>query len=147
MTAKGTVIEITDDTHAIVKTVRKSACADCHKKSDTGCRACDVFLAKDTMDVKVINTVGAGVGDEVILESASSYVIFAAAMVFLVPLIAAILLFCLFEFALSLKDYAPLAALSGFLLGIAAAVIYGRAEKNKERIKIAEIINKSTQDK
>ncbi|MBQ1847916.1 MAG: SoxR reducing system RseC family protein [Clostridia bacterium] len=142
MTAEGTVIRIIDDTHASVKTVRKSACAECHKKSDGGCRACDIFLGSDTIEANVINKIGANVGDQVVIESSSSYVIFAAAIVFILPVLTAILSYCLFAFAFSLAEYAPLAAVAGFAVGVAAAVIYGKTEKNKERIIITKILYK-----
>ena len=92
MTAEGTVTKIIDEKHATVKTVRKSACAECHKKSDGGCRACDIFLGSDTIETSVVNSVGAKEGDRVIIESSSSYVIFAAAVVFVLPIVCAILL-------------------------------------------------------
>lgn len=142
MTAEGTVTKIIDEKHATVKTVRKSACAECHKKGDGGCRACDIFLGSDTIETSVVNGVGAKEGDRVMIESSSSYVIFAAAVVFVLPIVCAILFYCLFAFAFSLSGFAPIAAGIGFLIGMIAAVIYGKTEKNKERIVITKIIDK-----
>ncbi len=142
MTAEGTVIKIIDETHAVVKTVRKSACAECHKQSDGACRVCDIFLGSDTIESPAINKIGAKEGDSVIVESSTSYVIVAAAVVFMVPVVLAILAYCVFAFALGLSYYAPVAALAGFIVGIAAAIIYGKREKNKERIVISKIISK-----
>ena len=141
MTAEGTVTQIIDGKHAIVKTVRKSACAECHKKSDGGCRACDIFLGSDTIETSVINNVGAKEGDRVVIESSSSYVIFAAGVVFLLPVICAVVFYCVFAFALQLSDIAPAVSAAGFVLGIVGAVIYGRAEKNKERSIITKILD------
>ena len=142
MTAEGTVIKITDDTHAIVKTVRKSACAECHKKSDGGCRACDIFLGADTIETNAVNRIGASEGDTVIVESTTSYVIFAAAVVFVLPILLALAGYCLFAYAFSLASYAPLVAVCGFAAGIICAVVYGLFEKKKERIIIVKILNK-----
>ena len=142
MTAEGTVIKIINETHAVVKTVRKSACAECHKKSDGGCRACDIFLGADTIETKAVNRIGAAEGDTVVVESSTSYVIFAAAVVFILPILLAAAGYCLFAFAFSLVSYAPLAAVCGFAVGIICAVVYGSFEKRKERIIIVKILNK-----
>ena len=142
MTAEGTVVKIIDETHALVKTVRKSACAECHKQSEGGCRVCDVFLGSDTIETQAINKIGAKEGDSVIVESLTSYVISAAAVVFMLPVLLAILLYCVFAFAIGSSYWAPIAALAGFAVGIAAAIVYGKCEKGKERIVISKIISK-----
>lgn len=91
MKAIGTV-ESVDGTAAVVVSKRSSACAACDKcENGAACHAQLVFgKQSEDVKIKVKNTVGAKVGDTVELEASSLKTLFAAAVVFILPIIAAV---------------------------------------------------------
>ena len=85
MTNTGTVIS-TEGENALIKVVRKSACAGCE-----GRQACEGSLVGDCMksaEVTVLakNSIGAKVGDNVEFSSSTPLTLGIAAAVFLLPL-------------------------------------------------------------
>lgn len=72
--------------YAVVEVSRKSACEGCHAAGE-GCKACITFGGNREMRTRAENTLGAKVGDRVILETDSGTVILYAAAVFLLPLL------------------------------------------------------------
>lgn len=141
MEAFGVVTKIIDEKTALVKTVRKSACAECHASGGKGCAACDIFLGKDSITAEAVNTVGAAVDDDVMIQTSSAEVIKAAAVVFLLPLLfaAAAYLIAFFVFH---SEYAPLWSFAGLGVGCVGDYMYGRFRKVKETINIVKIIGK-----
>ena len=111
------VREIFDDGTALVMHVRESACSgDCHKCS--GCGA-----AKETILLKAKNPIGARRGDLVKVESATSPVLKAAAVMYMLPML-------LFFVGYFLGDHfwqrGALVGCLAFAGSIALAVVYDR---------------------
>ena len=107
---------------AQVVRIRESACSgDCHKCS--GCGAAEqkmLFLAQ--------NPIGARPGDLVIVSADSAPVLKAAAMLYILPLV---LFLAGYIGGMYLNMAGWLGAL-GFLLGIAAVVVYDRLTAKKQ---------------
>jgi len=84
------IVKEVNNAFALVGVSRKSACEGCHANFDGNCSACVIFGDKETF-CKAENSIGAKVGDRVVVETASHTVILYAAAVFLFPVILAII--------------------------------------------------------
>ena len=82
------IVREVNEKYAVVEVSRKSACEGCHANSDGNCSAC-VSFGKKEMLAKAENSVGAAVGDRVLLETDSATVIIYAAAIFLLPIMIA----------------------------------------------------------
>ena len=136
----GIVREVFDE-YTLVEVSRKSACENCHANIDGGCSACVSFGSKAAVS-KAENSIGANIGDRVIIETVSSTVLLYAAAVFLFPLVLG---FCgyfiggLFEF-----EAAPyFFTLAGFAIAflIVFATLNHSAKKRLD-VKIVRILQK-----
>lgn len=95
METKATVIS-TEGKFAMVETKRKSACDGCHKqKEGTSCAMCTLMGDKAELSTRAENSIGAKVGDEVMIESPSGRVLAYGALVFLLPLLLGLLCYLL----------------------------------------------------
>lgn len=137
----GIVREITDG-HALVEVSRKSACEGCHANAEGSCSACISFGSKSVIS-KADNSIGAAVGDRVVLESASGTVIFYAAAVFLFPLILGVIGY--FVGALFRGEAAPyIGAVAGFVIAfIVVALTLNRYAEKHNAVRITEILPKT----
>lgn len=118
MEQKVKVRECFPDGTATVVHIRESACSgDCHKCS--GCGA-----AQETITFTARNSIGAGVGDVVIVSSRSAPVLRSAAVLYVLPLVLFILGY--------LAAGSGWGGCVGFLLGIGAVVAYDRLVARKE---------------
>lgn len=79
-----TVKEIQEDGKALVVVKRQTMCEACHKDA-SGCAACSGQIS-----VSAVNAAGAGVGDTVEVDTSSKQIFAAAAVVFLLPIAAAV---------------------------------------------------------
>ncbi len=90
MKTVATVIELNGEI-ATVETERTSACEGCHKMVDGGsCSVCSLMGSGRKLRSVAENRVGAKVGDRVTVETATSRVLFYAALVFVLPLLLAV---------------------------------------------------------
>ena len=90
MKTVATVIE-TKGTLAVVEAERTSACEGCHKMAEgNGCSVCSLMGSWKKLRSTAENRVGAKVGDRVTVETATSRVLFYAALVFVLPILLAI---------------------------------------------------------
>lgn len=137
---EATVIEIRDEKHALVRTVRKSACSECHNQNSKACTACDICFSPDTLDAVAENSVGAKKGDRVIIEASSKDVISLAALVFIVPVITAVIGYIIGYLCGAGEDISVLSAFIGFAFGVAVAFVTGKLLPKRDRIYIKEII-------
>ena len=143
MTAKCTVVSIKDSKTAVVCAERKSACAECHANGGKSCGACDIFLGDDRFTSDVDNSIGANVGDTVMVESPSGYVIGTAALLFLLPLVVAALFYGIVFLITS--EYAPIGAICGVVLSYSVIFAVEKATKKKtNKMKIVKIINEKS---
>ena len=122
MTQTVRVQKVREDGTAQVMHIRQSACSgDCHKCS--GCGA-----AQQTMLFTARNPIGAKPGDLVIVNADSAPVLKAAAVLYILPLV---LFFAGYIGGMYWNMAGWLGAL-GFLLGIAAVVVYDRLAAKKQ---------------
>ena len=106
-----------DDGTAQVLHIRESACSgDCHKCS--GCGA-----AKEGIELRAKNPIGAKTGDFVTIEAATGPVLRGAAVLYMMPLL---LFFLGYALGAVVWDRGGLAGCLSFALGIALAVVYDR---------------------
>lgn len=129
MTQTGIVKNVAPNGIAEVQVRRQTACghdcADCH-----GCMA----VIGETV-VKARNELKAVKGDTVSLESESSKILASAMMVYILPFVLFfVFYFVAWAFLQGAESYLPVFGLSGFLLGIAAAVWWDRQAKKKRSL-------------
>lgn len=128
---------------AIVEIQRVSACEGCHKAEEgKGCSVCSLMGASDRkLQARATNGVGAKVGDEVWIESATSRMMLYAVLVFLLPLFMAIVGFGI-AFAFT-KDFTwhLVGGACGFVLSFVFVFVYSRVVgKTRCDIDITEVV-------
>ena len=129
MTQTACVRRLVSGTKAEIAVLRSSACG--HSCAD--CGGCKMY---DQPQVTALadNSLGAAVGDTVVVESATAHVLGIAAVVYLLPVL---LFFGLYFLAGALRVGEPLALLfggAGFAIGVAAAVLLNRHMGKREKI-------------
>ena len=93
MRTKATVVAISGR-RATVEAERTSACEGCHKsEGENACSVCSLMGGDRKMRAEAENSVGAEVGDTVIIESATGRMLWYAALVFLLPMLSAVLFY------------------------------------------------------
>lgn len=120
MTQIATVERIIDEDHAVISVPRKSACGhDCEE-----CAGCGVTGA--AVRAKAVNTVGAKVGQKVVVQSDTKKMLRIVALVYLIPVILFLLGYLIP--ALMGTSVALQYALAGigFFVGIVGAIVYDR---------------------
>lgn len=111
------VREVYPDGTALVIHIRESACSgDCHKCS--GCGA-----AKEAIELKAENPLGAKVGNIVTVSAQTGPVLKAAAVLYVLPLV---LFFLGYWLGAAGFGFGALGGCLGFVLGIGAIVLYDR---------------------
>lgn len=91
MITNATVIEILSDKIAVVEAARKSACDGCHKRAEgENCSVCTLLGGDRKITAKANNRIGAKVGDKVEIESSSGLLILYAVIIFMLPVVAAL---------------------------------------------------------
>jgi len=125
MTQIATVEKILDSQHAIISVPRKSACGhDCEE-----CAGCGI--SGTAIRAKAINTVGAKIGQKVVVESSTEKMLGIVALVYLTPIV---LFFIGYITMLLLNFSVPVqytVAGIGFVLGILCAVWYDRRLRDR----------------
>ena len=120
MTQIATVQRIIDSKYAVISVPRKSACGhDCEE-----CAGCGVSGA--AVRARAVNTVGAKVGQKVVVQSDTNKMLRIVALVYLIPVVlflAGYLLPTLIGLSVAMQYTL---AILGFAAGIAAAVAYDR---------------------
>lgn len=120
METKATVIS-TEGKFAMVETKRKSACDGCHKqKEGTSCAMCTLMGDKADLRTRANNSIGARVGDEVVIESPSGRVLAYGALVFLMPLLLGLFVY----FMCALVSSSEPIRLCGALLAFGGAYVF-----------------------
>ena len=134
MKTTGTVKSI-EGKYAQVSVIRSSACDGCHSKGF--CLSC----SKKEMTVSVLNDIGAVPGDTVELYSPTGRVLGYAALVFVLPIVLAILGY-IGAYYLFGEESAVLGALVAFVLTFAViGVVFNTTwAKKKTRMHILKII-------
>ena len=144
MRTEAVVIAVENNT-ATVKLNRKSACDGCHKSVEgKGCSVCSLMGADREFTSVAQNNVGAAVGDRVEVETASGRVLLYAALVFLLPILVALICFGIASAFVEPLQWRLLSALLGFLLSFLGVWIYSeRVRRGKHDIVIVAIVEKN----
>ena len=99
----------------------------CHGDCDRCAGGCGETAAKERITVQAENTIGAAVGDHVVIETKTQMVFSAILLVYALPVV----LFFLGYFLLAGRGLGTLGGVLGFLLGVAAAVLLSRGRLGK----------------
>lgn len=125
MTQIATVSRIIDSNYAEISVPRKSACGhDCEE-----CAGCGVTGA--AVLAKAANPIGARIGQKVVVQSETSKMLGIVAFVYLIPVVLFLLGYLVMAFLTTSVAMQYGVAISGFFIGIVAAILYDR--KLKER--------------
>ncbi len=141
MKTEATVVAVSG-ARATVETQRLSACEGCHKATEgEDCSVCTLMGGNRALRAEAENPIGAREGDRVVIESRTSRMLWYAALVFLCPIVLAILAYVLAS-ALSMtslwQTLFPLFAFVGTFLGI---FVYSKSvQKKRCDIVITEIV-------
>ena len=140
-TEQGIVLQ-TDSETAWVKTVRSSACEGCTARD-----SCHTTAGGQDMEVKAINSVGASVGDRIVLSFETASLLKATFLIYLFPIILLIAGAALGQALAPLIGFSPsaLSVLLGFaFFFIALFIVKSRAnrmaQKNAYQPKITKIL-------
>lgn len=127
------IVEKTENDTAVVRIKRASACGE-------NCASCKGGCTPTEQTVTAKNTVGAKTGDNVIISLETHDVLFAAFLVYILPLIV---LFAVYMLCTVLKKSEVTAAVCGvfaMLFSFIAARIFDRKTKNKYFPIISEVL-------
>ena len=125
MTQIATVSRIIDSNYAEISVPRKSACGhDCEE-----CAGCGVTGA--AVLAKAANPIGARIGQKVVVQSETSKMLGIVAFVYLIPVVLFLLGYLVTAFLTTSVAMQYGVAVTGFFVGVAAAILYDR--KLKER--------------
>ena len=141
-TEQGVVVK-TDAGAAWVKTSKTGACEGCSARG-----SCHSFGSDEEMEVKVINEVGAKVGDRIIMSFETGSLLKATFLVYMFPILLLIIGAVIGQETASYLNFNPsgFAAVTGFSLFFAALLIIRikanqLAKKKEYRPKIIKIVN------
>ena len=137
------VVVATNGMFATVETERKSACDSCHKAEEGGCSVCSLMGSDRKIATKAINTVGAQIGDTVMIESNTSRMLWYAVLVFILPILVALIgwgISSLFTAKLAIQT---ISAFAGFALSLLGVAIYSKKISTcRCDVEIIEILTK-----
>ena len=147
MTSKAKVISV-DGNIAEIETNRISMCDGCRRKSCSGTCSISGHMEKNgVMRARAVNEINASAGESVEVETSDRRVLFLAAFVFIMPIVA----FILFYFAAIAFGFEETAAIIasavGFALSFVAIGLFERMRaKSEPEVKIVKIINDESSD-
>lgn len=121
MQTKAVVVAINKD-FATVETERKSACEGCHKAEEGGCSVCSLMGGDQKIATQAHNSIGAKVGDVVIIESRTTRILWYGLLVFILPIVIALLAWGIssqFTDHAAIQTVAAFAGFAACLLGVA----------------------------
>ena len=141
MKQKATVVS-DEGKYAKVRVDRSSMCDDCHKEGcSDGCALYRMFGAKTEFEAYAVNKAKAAKGDLVYVETADKNVNISALIVFLIPIVLAVLVYFIFSF-LKEESVRILCAVASFVVYFAVLAIAERFRKNKTpKLSVTEIID------
>lgn len=126
MTQKVTVLSVNG---SMAKVIHNRPTA-CHGDCDHCAGGCGAMAAKEKIIVEADNLIGARPGDEVIIQGETKKVALAIGLVYVLPLV---LFFAGYFMAEHFWSLGTPVGIVGFLLGILAAVVFGRAQRKQGR--------------
>ena len=124
MTQNAIVTKLLPDGYALVSVQRESACGG-------NCASCGGCASPQVLTVRAKNGACAAIGDRVVIESRSSQILRAAALVYLLPLVLLFLGYFLASALHVTESLCILSALAGLVLGLGLVVAIGRSIKRR----------------
>ena len=120
------VVIATNGMFATVEAERKSACDGCHKAEEGGCTVCSLMGSDRKIATKAINTLGAKVGDTVMIESNTSRMLWYAVLVFILPIVIALVGWGISSIFTANITIQAISAFGGFALSLLGVAIYSK---------------------
>lgn len=140
MQTKATVISI-DGPFATVEAERNSACDGCHKAEEGGCSVCTLMGSDRKIATRAINEIGAKVGDRVVIESHDGRMLWYAALVFIVPILATLLSWGLTALFTKTLLWQIAGGAFGFVVSFLVIFLYSKKiSKSRCDVEIVEIL-------
>ena len=135
MTQYAIIKKLTGPERAEVEVLRGTACGD-------DCGSCEVCHYASKIRVEARNAIGASVGDRVEIETATSRVLGAAVLVYVVPFVLFFIGYAIAALVLELAEVpAMLVSFAFFAVGFVVVVLVGRRHrKNPITYEITNII-------
>ena len=143
MQTKAVVVAMDGD-FATVETERKSACDGCHKAEEGGCTVCSLMGGDRKIATQALNRVGANVGDIVTIESDTSRMLWYGLLVFILPIIVALLAWGVAAQFTQNIAWQTVSAFIGFGLSLLGVALYSKKVLAcRCDVKIIEVVTKS----
>lgn len=129
---------------AVVEVERQSACEGCHKAADgESCTVCTLMGGTRKFTARAYNAAGAEVGDRVAVESRTGRVLGYAALVFLLPVVLALLCWGVATLFTQKESLHLVFALLGFFASFAGLFCYSKAlQRKRPDMEITQIVTK-----
>ncbi len=127
MTQDAVVFRCLDQERAEVVVTRATACG-------SNCASCEACVFQNELKTVARNLIGAKPGQKVLIESKSSRVYGAILLVYIVPILLAVLGCFTAYFAGATEGVCVLCTFLGFLLGAVITVLTQRLKKNQNAI-------------
>ena len=144
MQTKAVVVAI-DGEFATVETERKSACDGCHKAEEGGCTVCTLMGGDRKIATKALNTAKAKIGDVVTIESQSSSMLGYGLLVFILPIVVALLGWGIAFQCTSNIAVQAICAFGGFSLCLLGVALYSKKVLAcRCDVEIVEILSENT---
>ena len=116
-----------ESSFAIVEVQRTSACDGCHKKEDgKDCSVCSLMGGERSFSARADNSIGAEVGDQVLIETATGRVMWYAVLVFLLPLLVAGITLAISSMLGATSLVSAIIAILGFLICFVGLFFYSK---------------------
>lgn len=142
MRTEATVVAL-NGTRATVEARRLSACEGCHKNQDGKheCSVCSLMGGDGIIRTEAENTVGAAVGDRVLIESRTGRMLWYAALVFLLPIVLALAVYGAATLLTEREVWQLAAAAASFVATFLGLFVYSRSvQKKRCDVEIVEIL-------
>ena len=142
MRTEATVVAL-NGTRATVEARRLSACEGCHKNQDGKheCSVCSLMGGDGVIRTEAENPIGAAVGNRVMIESRTGRMRWYAALVFLLPVILALVVYGVATLLTEREAWHLAAAAVAFVATFVGLFIYSRVvQKKRCDVEIVEIL-------
>lgn len=142
MQTKATVIAI-DGHFAMVEAERSSACEGCHKAEEGGCSVCSLMGGDRKLATRAKNSLGAKVGDAVLIESNDGRMLWYAVLVFILPILITLLTWGIVSLLTNELSWQVAGGAFGFMVSFLGIYIYSKKIAGSRcDVEIVEILKK-----
>ena len=142
MRTEATVVELKNG-RAIVESQRLSACEGCHKSAEgeNACSVCSLLGGDRAIRTEAENSVGAKVGDRVVIESRTGRMLLYAALVFLLPVVVALCAYGIVALFCEIEGWRLGASAASLICAFLGLFAYSKSVQRKRcDVEITEIV-------